>query len=228
MRMLVVDDEAEMAELLARGLGAEGHDVVVAHDGIDGLATLAEGGIEFAVLDVNLPGMSGFELCRRVKEVDPSIAVVLLTARDAVDDRVRGLDSGADDYLTKPFAFAELAARIRAVRRRDALATPVRLEVGDVVLDLPRLRVQVSGAELRLSRTEFDVLRTLAARADATVTRAELLAEVWDADGHIDPNVVDQYVSYLRRKLSAAGAGIRIQTVRGVGFTLSAESPEPL
>lgn len=220
MRMLVVDDEPEMADLLARGLRAEGHDVVAVHDGIAAMGELARREIELAVVDVMLPGMSGFELCRRIKERDPLIAVVLLTARDAIDDRVRGLDSGADDYLTKPFAFAELAARVRAVRRRDALTTPKQLEVGSVSMDLPRHRVQVAGRELKLSRTEFDVLRILALGEGGTVTRQQLMAEVWDTSAHLDPNVIDQYVSYLRRKLAAAGADVRILTRRGVGFAL--------
>lgn len=224
MRMLVVDDEPDMADLLARGLGAEGHEVVVVHDGIAAMGELDRSEVEFVVMDVGLPGMSGFELCRRIKERDAAIAVVLLTARDAVDDRVRGLDSGADDYITKPFAFAELAARVRAVRRRDTLTVPTQLEIGTVVMDLPRHRVHVGGRELRLSRTEFDVLRVFAMSAGETVTRQRLMAEVWDTDSHIDPNVVDQYVSYLRRKLAAAGAQARITTQRGVGFALQVPS----
>ena len=184
------------------------------------MTALAAGGIDLAVIDVMLPGMSGFELCRRVKETSPTTAVILLTARDAVDDRVRGLDSGADDYMTKPFAFAELAARIRAVRRRDALSAPMRLIVGDLEVDVARHRVHVGETDVRLSRTEFDLVRLLASRAGEVVTRAEILDDVWESGAHIDPNVVDQYVSYLRRKLHSSGAKVRITTARGVGFSL--------
>ncbi|THG33615.1 response regulator transcription factor [Naasia lichenicola] len=220
MRILVVDDEPEMAALVSRGLTSEGHDVVSAHDGVTALGEVLESPFELAVLDVMLPGMSGFELCRRIKERDETTAVILLTARDAVDDRVRGLDAGADDYMIKPFAFAELAARVRAVRRRDALSAPARMEVGTVVIDLRRHRVRCGEKDLPVSRTEFDVLRVLAEKVRETVSRAQLLGEVWGTTENIDPNIVDQYVSYLRRKLDASGADVRIVTARGVGFSL--------
>lgn len=220
MRILIVDDEVEMAALISRGLSDDAHETVVAHDGIDGMTALAAGGFELAVVDVMLPGMSGFELCRRIKETSPTTAVILLTARDAVDDRVRGLDAGADDYMTKPFAFAELAARIRAVRRRDALVEVTRITVGDLQLDTARHRAFVGDTEVRLSRTEFDLARLLAVRTAEVVSRAEILDEVWESSQHIDANVVDQYVSYLRRKLTAAGSRVRISTARGVGFRM--------
>ncbi|MET3511023.1 response regulator transcription factor [Plantibacter flavus] len=220
MRILVVDDEQEMTELLARGLSADGHEVVESHDGIAAIGVAAAGGVELAVVDVMLPGMSGFELSRRLKDIDSGIAVILLTARNAIDDRVRGLDSGADDYMVKPFDLAELSARIRAVRRRDALHTPRRIDVADVTVDLERHRARLGAREIPLSRTEFDVLRVLALHPQETVTRAMLLEEVWDTSANIDPNIVDQYVSYLRRKLDQAGAGVRIVTARGVGFSL--------
>ena len=221
MRILVVDDEPEMIALLSRGLGSEGHEVASALDGVAALAEVLGAPFDLAVLDVMLPGMSGFELCRRLKEQNETTAVILLTARDAVDDRVRGLDAGADDYMIKPFAFAELSARIRAVRRRDALTAPARIEVGALTVDLLRHRARASDRDLPLSRTEFDVLRVLASRLGETVSRAELLAEVWETTDNIDPNIVDQYVSYLRRKLDAARAGARIVTARGVGFALT-------
>ncbi|MCU1570101.1 MAG: two-component system response regulator [Naasia sp.] len=225
MRILVVDDEPEMAALLVRGLRGEGHEVIAAHDGVAALGEAGTEPIDLAVLDVMLPGMSGFELCRRIKERDETTAVILLTARDAVDDRVRGLDAGADDYMIKPFAFAELAARIRAVRRRDALTVPARIEVGTLTIDLRRHRARAGAKDLSLSRTEFDVLRVLAEHAGDTVSRAELLTEVWETSENIDSNIVDQYVSYLRRKLDLAGAGARIVTARGVGFSLTLLDP---
>lgn len=222
MRILAVDDEPELTALLRRGLGADGHQVAEAHDGIAAMALLASEDFELAVVDVMLPGMSGFELCRRLKAHDPTMAVILLTARDAVGDRIRGLDAGADDYMIKPFDIAELSARIRAVRRRDALTAPRALTVGLLTIDLLRHRARAGERELALSRTEFDVLHALAAQAGETVSRSALLAQVWETSEHIDPNVVDQYVSYLRRKLEHSESGAQIVTERGVGFRLVA------
>jgi two-component system OmpR family response regulator len=223
MRVLVVDDEVEMAALLARGLVGEGYEVDVAADGIQAMTLAGEQRYDLAVLDVTMPGMSGFELCRRLRDQVRGIGILLLTARDAVDDRVRGLDAGADDYLTKPFAFAELAARLRALRRREAAPTS-SLEIGGMTIDLETQRISAGGNGTRLSRTEFDLLRLLASRPDEVVPRPEILDTVWGSASYIDPNIVDQYVSYLRKKLDAIGAGVRIVTARGVGFRLTAES----
>ena len=220
MRILVVDDEVEMTRLLARGLAADGHHVTQVHDGISAMGSARDGQFDLAVVDLMLPGMSGFELSRRLKEFDPTIAVILLTARQAVDDRVRGLDSGADDYMVKPFDLAELSARIRAVRRRDALHAPARIDVGALVIDLHRHRVRVGEQDIAMSRTEFDVLRVLASKPNETRSRAAILEDVWHSPDHIDSNVVDQYVSYLRRKLDGIDAGVRIVTIRGIGFQL--------
>ena len=169
-----------------------------------------------------MPGMSGFELCRRLRDQVPGIGIILLTARDAVDDRVRGLDAGADDYLTKPFAFAELAARLRALRRREA-HVPTALEIGGLAIDLSGQRMTAGGREARLSRTEFDLLRLLATHRDQVLPRAEILETIWGSGSFIDPNIVDQYVSYLRKKLDSISAPVRIITARGVGFRLAAE-----
>ncbi|WP_285028385.1 response regulator transcription factor [Plantibacter sp. ME-Dv--P-122b] len=231
MRILVVDDEREMAGLISRGLGSDGHDVTTAFDGPTALdlarqavaaASGGDAGFQVAVVDVMLPGLSGFAVCRELKGLDPTLAVILLTARDAVDDRVRGLDAGADDYMIKPFAFAELAARIRAVRRRDALTVQPRLDVGGLMLDLHRHRARVGDHDVPLSGTEFDVLRVLATEPGVVVSRVAMLREVWETFDNIDPNVVDQYISRLRRKLDLAEAGVRIVTSRGVGFSLVA------
>lgn len=224
MRVLVVDDEAEMAALIERGLASEGHTVSVAANGIDALSLTLEQTFDVAVLDVMMPGMTGFEVCRWLKAKDPRMVVILLTARDQVDDRVYGLDQGADDYMIKPFAMAELSARIQAIHRRDVLAPPARISAGEIELDLFRHRAEVGGADLPLSRTEFDVLRTLASCHDEVVPRSLLLEEVWGSSDHIDPNVLDQYVSYLRRKLAAKRADMRIETIRGVGYRLTATS----
>jgi two-component system OmpR family response regulator len=222
MRVLVVDDEGEMAALLARGLVGEGYEVDVAADGIRAISMVGQEKYDIAVLDVMMPGMSGFELCRRLRDQERGIGIILLTARDAIDDRVRGLDAGADDYLTKPFAFAELAARLRALRRREALS-PTSLEIGGLAIDLASQRIAVGDKEARLSRTEFDLLRMLAAHPDDVLPRAEILDTIWGSASYIDPNIVDQYVSYLRKKLDSVSSPVRIATVRGVGFRLTSE-----
>jgi len=222
MHVLVVDDETEMAALLARGLAGEGYQVDVATDGIRAITLAGDQRYDLAVLDVMMPGMSGFELCRRLRDQVPGIGIILLTARDAVDDRVRGLDAGADDYLTKPFAFAELAARLRALRRREA-HVPTALEIGGLAIDLSGQRMTAGGREARLSRTEFDLLRLLATNRDQVLPRAEILETIWGSGNFIDPNIVDQYVSYLRKKLDSISAPVRIVTARGVGFRLTAE-----
>lgn len=223
LRILTVEDEAEMADLLARGLRAEGYVVDVASDGLRALALAQRNDYDIAILDVMMPGMSGFEVCRWLRRQTDGLAIMLLTARDAVDDRVRGLDAGADDYLTKPFEFAELTARLRALRRRDAIGSP-RLDVGGLHLDIARQQISVDGTDLRLSRTEFDVLRLLAASEGQVVARAEILGGVWGSATYIDPNIVDQYVSYVRRKLEAVHAPVRIVTVRGIGYRLHSET----
>ncbi|MCU1439099.1 MAG: DNA-binding response regulator [Rhodoglobus sp.] len=223
LRILVVEDEPEMAALLARGLRGEGYAVDLADNGIDGITLVGEERYDIAVLDVMLPGMSGFELCRRLREQTNGMAILLLTARDAVDDRVRGLDSGADDYLTKPFEFAELAARLRALRRRDAIGAS-RLDIGGLQIDMTRHEITAGGKELRLSRTEFDLLRLLAENATRVMPRAEIIDSIWGSVSYIDPNIVDQYVSYVRKKLETVESPVRIVTARGVGFQLIATS----
>jgi two-component system, OmpR family, response regulator len=196
--------------------------VEIAADGIRAITMTGEQRYDLAVLDVTMPGMSGFELCRRLRDQVPGIGIILLTARDAVDDRVRGLDAGADDYLTKPFAFAELAARLRALRRRDTHA-PTFLEIGGLGIDLAGHRITAGERETRLSRTEFDLLRLLATRCEEVLARGEILDTIWGSASYIDPNIVDQYVSYLRKKLEAIAAPVRIVTARGVGFRLTTE-----
>jgi two-component system OmpR family response regulator len=220
VRVLVIEDEPEMAALLARGLRRTGYDVQVTDNGIDAMGLALAEEYDLAVLDVMLPGMSGFELCRRLREAAPATSILMLTARDAVDDRIRGLDSGADDYLTKPFDFAELTARLRAVQRR-RIPDATRLDAGNVQLDLVRQQVIIEDRSLRLSRTEFDLLRLLAENEGQVLTRAEILESIWGSDSY-HPNIVDQYVSYLRKKLGPAGATAQISTARGVGYRLVA------
>ena len=221
VRILVAEDEPEMANLLGRGLRAEGYAVDLADNGIDAITLSTNTTYDLAILDVMLPGMSGFELCRRLREQTEGIAIILLTARDAVDDRIRGLDAGADDYLTKPFVFAELAARLRALMRRDAIGVG-RLEIGRLRIDLIRHEITCDGRELRLSRNEFDLLRLLAENMDRAVPRSEILDSLWGLTANIDANIVDQYVRYVRKKLEAVGAPLQIVNIRGVGFQLAA------
>ncbi len=224
VRVLVVDDEPEMASLVERGLREDGYDVVVAHDGVAAMAASREAPIDIAIIDVMLPGMSGFELCRRLRESGSTAAILMLTARDAVDDRVRGLDAGADDYLTKPFAFAELSARLRALRRREAVGSAQQV-VSGLVIDLLRHEVGFGESVRRLSRTELDLLRLLADAPGRTVERVRILEKLWGGASHIDANIVDQYVSYLRKKLRAIDAPVEIVSVRGVGFQLEERAP---
>lgn len=219
LRVLVVEDEPEMADLLARGLRDEGYTVDTAGDGVEAMTLAVSGAYDIAVLDVMLPGMSGFEICRWLRRQVDGLAIILLTARDAVDDRVKGLDAGADDYLTKPFEFVELAARLRALRRRDAIGA-ARLEIGGLQIDMTRHEISTDGRELRLSRTEFDLLRLLASNLGRVMPRTEILDSIWGSASYIDPNIVDQYVSYVRRKLESVRAPVRIVTSRGVGYEL--------
>jgi two-component system OmpR family response regulator len=217
-KVLIVEDEPAMASLLERGLGDEGYDVVTVGNGVDALIAIANETFSAAAIDVMLPEMSGYEICRHLRNQGNLLPVLLLTARDSIDDRVRGLDAGADDYLTKPFAFAELSARIRALVRRDnAMPKPV-FTAGRIQLDVQAVRASVDGRIIPLSTKEFSLLRMLAQRAGETVSRSEILQEVWGTTRHIDPTIVDQYIRYLRKKLQPIDGGVEISTVRGAGY----------
>lgn len=221
MRILIVDDDHEMGALIQRGLTAEGYETTVVDNGISALIAVQNDEIALAAIDVMLPGMSGFEICRRIRLDHPGLPILLLTARDAVEDRVFGLDSGADDYLTKPFAFVELSARIRALLRRESTSDGrVIVAAGRLRLDSLTLTAHVGDVPIGLSPKEFNFLRLLAIEAGHFVSRARILEAIWGSADNIDPNIVDQYVSYLRRKLDARDAGARIVTKRGVGYAL--------
>jgi two-component system, OmpR family, response regulator len=219
MRILVVEDDPEMGRLIAKWLGEQGYECELATNGTDGLRAYRSGDFAAAAIDVMLPGMSGFDLSRQIRDDGSTMPIILLTARDAVGDRVFGLDSGADDYLIKPFDFTELGARLRALLRRDA-SQKTTTTVGNVVLDLMDMTATVAGERVTLSVKEFVVLRLLAAVAGTLVARATILEEVWGSVDFIDPNIVDQYISILRRKLVPERAGIQIRTVRRQGFVL--------
>ena len=220
VKILIVEDDPEMGRLIDRGLVAEGYETRVVDNGIDALIAFANEDFSLAAIDVMLPQMSGFEICRRIRQTGSSMPLLLLTARDAVEDRVFGLDSGADDYLTKPFAFAELSARIRALLRRDAAADKLAITVGSLRIDSLTLTVTVDGNPTSLSPKEFSLLRLLASQSGSTVSRTRILEEVWGSAENIDHNIVEQYVSYLRRKLDPDATQVRITTVRGMGYQL--------
>jgi two-component system OmpR family response regulator len=221
--ILVVEDDAEMRMLLERGLAAEGYAVRALDNGVDALIATRSEVMSGAVIDVMLPGMSGFEICRRLREGDETFPILLLTARDAVQDRVFGLDSGADDYLTKPFDFSELLARVRAMLRRNAGVDRMRLPVGKLILDSETLRVLLGDAIIATSPKEFALLRLLGAEPGAAVSRQRILETIWGAAQNIDSNIVDQYISYLRHKLDADEVGFKIVTVRGSGYLIEVQ-----
>jgi two-component system OmpR family response regulator len=216
--ILIVEDDVKLGPALLRGIEAEGYDVVLVDNGVDALIAVANRQFSATVVDVMLPAMSGFEITRRIRDTGSTLPVLLLTARDAVDDRVTGLDAGADDYLTKPFSFAELAARLRALLRRDPSELWVKVTGGDVTLDSQTRKGFVDGRMIALSPIEFVFLRTLLVAEKRPVTRADILDTVWGGGENIDPNVVDQYVSALRKKLLAASSRVSIATVRMVGY----------
>ena len=218
MEILIVEDDRRMASLLDRGLQGEGHRVFVASDGPEGLdfARLRE--YDVIVLDVLLPGMNGFEIAERLRQEGNKTPILMLTAKDAPGDAVQGLDSGADDYITKPFSFEELLARIRAVSRRGPIARTPLLKVGDLNLDPAAHEVRRAGREITLTPREFQVLELLMRRAGWVVPRDALMDAVWGGDTDVGFNTVDAFVSSLRRKLDAPGAARLIHTVRGIGF----------
>jgi two-component system, OmpR family, response regulator len=216
----VVEDEVRMAGLLERALREEGHAVDVAADGPEGLWLATENAYGAIVLDVMLPGLDGFQLCRRLRESGSWVPVLMLTARDAVSDRVRGLDAGADDYLVKPFSLLELAARLRALARRDDRSRPVILAEGSLKLDPAAKRAWRDGIELHLSPKEFSLLELFLRHPGNVLTRSQIIEEVWDFAYDGGSNVVDQYVNYLRRKIDAPFGRHDIQTVRGMGYRL--------
>lgn len=220
MRVLVVEDEAKLAGLLRRGLEEEGHAVDLARSGDDALWRAAAAEYDAVVLDVMLPGPDGFEVCRRLRERGVWTPVLMLTARDSVADRVAGLDAGADDYLAKPFSFAELLARLRALARRGTAERPAVLEVGDLRLDPAARRVWRGDVEVSLSAKEFGVLETLMRRPGRVLSRQELIEHAWDAAYEHRSNVVDVYVRYLREKIDRPFGRRSLETVRGVGYRL--------
>src|SRR5450432_768968 len=220
MRVLVIEDEVRMARLLKRALEEEGHAVDVASDGPDGLWMATENPYAAIVLDVLLPGLDGFELCRRLRDAGIWAPVLMLTARDEIGDRVRGLDAGADDYLVKPFSLLELAARLRALGRRDDRPRPAVLAEGDLRLDPATKQAWRADAKLQLSPKEFSLLEFFLRHPGTVLTRSQIIEAVWDFAYDGTSNVVDQYVNYLRRKVDTPFGRNDIVTVRGMGYRL--------
>ncbi|WP_328410643.1 response regulator transcription factor [Streptomyces violaceus] len=216
MRLLIVEDEKRLALSLARGLTAEGYAVDVVHDGREGLHQASEGAYDLVILDIMLPGLNGYRVCAALRAAGHEVPILMLTAKDGEYDEAEGLDTGADDYLTKPFSYVVLVARIKALlRRRGAGASPVHVH-GDLKVDTAARRVFLGEDEVSLTTKEFSVLEQLVLRAGEVVSKSEILEHVWDFAYEGDPNIVEVYISTLRRKLRPG----LIRTVRGAGYRL--------
>jgi DNA-binding response OmpR family regulator len=218
MRILVVEDERTMAELLRQGLEEELHSVCVASDGLSALDQAEGAEFDVIVLDVMLPGIDGFEFARRLRAGKNQTPILMLTARDAVVDIARGLDTGVDDYMTKPFSFVELLARLRAVARRGNSPRPLVLQVGDLVLDPMARQVTRDGCELHLTGTEFKLLELLMRRAGRVVSRDAIVDAVWGNVDDVGENTLDVFISLLRNKVDKSSENKLIHTIRGVGY----------
>jgi DNA-binding response OmpR family regulator len=220
MDILVVEDDPRIARVVERALSEAGHRVDVAHDGLDGLNYAGQGAYDLLVLDVMLPEMDGIQVARELRRQRVRTPILMLTARDAVPDRVRGLDAGADDYLTKPFALEELLARVRALGRRAGNGADNALTVGDLTLDLDRREVWRGDRSIELTAKEFDLLAYLMRNAGRVLSKHQITDHVWGYDSQATSNVVEIYIHYLRDKVDRGFARPLIRTVRGVGYTI--------
>jgi DNA-binding response OmpR family regulator len=220
MRILVVEDEVAIADFLVHGLEAEGHDVRAAEDGVEGEKLALGGDFDLVILDRMLPGRDGMDVLARVRRAEPALPVIMLTAMDAVEDRVAGLDRGATDYVTKPFSFEELAARVRAHLRQPASEVATELEAGGIRLDLLARTAERDGTTVRLSEREAALLAHLMRHAGQVCSHREILSKVWGYEHDPGTNVVQVYVGYLRRRLALPDSPAPIETVRSVGYRL--------
>jgi DNA-binding response OmpR family regulator len=220
MKLLIVEDETRMADLLRKGLTEEGHNAMCAFDGAEGLAMAKAYEFDVIILDVMMPKLSGYELAKRLRAEKIRTPILMLTAKDAVPDIVRGLDLGADDYMTKPFSFDELVARLRAVKRRALAAEETHLTVGDLTLDPASREVSRGDVHISLTRTEYNLLERLMYRAGKVVSRRSLIEAVWGFDREIEENTLDAFMHLLRGKIDSVGRGKLIHTVRGVGYMI--------
>ncbi|MFF9154629.1 response regulator transcription factor [Streptomyces sp. NPDC014846] len=223
MRLLIVEDERRLATALARGLGAEGFAVDVAHDGVTGLHLARERDYDLIVLDIMLPGLNGYRLCAQLRAAGDDTPILMLTAKDGEYDEAEGLDTGADDYLTKPFSYVVLLARIRALLRRRTRAGAQVLRIGDLTVDPAARRAERAGTDIALTAKEFAVLEHLAVHAGQVVSKSDILDHVWDFAYDGDPNIVEVYVSALRRKIDVPFGRRSITTLRGAGYRLEAD-----
>jgi DNA-binding response OmpR family regulator len=223
MRIFIVEDDRRMAGLLSQGLSEEGHSAIVAFDGRDAFEIARHERFDLLILDVMLPGMDGFTIAKRLRELHNRTPILMLTARDATQDVVHGLDLGADDYLTKPFSFDVLFARVRAVARRGPIPRGVHLEAGDLTLDEASREVRRGTRRLDLTRTEYSILELLMRNAGRVVGRERLIETVWGHDTDIESNTLDAFVRLLRAKVEHPGEPKLIHTVRGVGYMLRGE-----
>jgi two-component system, OmpR family, response regulator len=226
-RLLVVEDDVKLAQTIGRGLETEGFVVDLAHTGDDALDQAAARDYDAVVLDVLLPGHNGHDVCRQLRSRDPWLPVLMLTALDAIEDRIRGLEMGADDYLVKPFDFGELVARVRALIRRGPSERPAPIELGDLRADPLTREVTFAGETVELTPREYALLEFMLRRPGQVVSRSQLLDQVWAEDYEGSPNVVDVYIGYVRRKLEQGGVPPLIRTVRGSGFVLEVAEREP-
>ncbi|WP_073949797.1 response regulator [Streptomyces kebangsaanensis] len=223
MRLLIVEDEKRLATALARGLAAEGFVVDLAHDGVTGLHRAQEREYDLIVLDIMLPGLNGYRICAQLRAAGNDTPILMLTAKDGEYDEAEGLDTGADDYLTKPFSYVVLQARIRALLRRRTRAVGPLLRIGDLTVDPGAKRVERSGRNITLTTKEFAVLEHLTLRAGQVVSKTDILEHVWDFAHSRDPNIVEVYISALRRKIDVPFGRRSITTVRGAGYRLEAD-----
>ena len=220
MNLLIVEDEARMADLLRKGLTEEGHNATCAADGAEGFALAKSYEFDVIILDVMMPKLNGYELARRLRAERVRTPILMLTAKDSVPDIVKGLDLGADDYMTKPFSFDELVARLRAVKRRALAAQEINLRVADLVLDPASREVLRGQSRIMLTRTEYNLLERLMYRAGKVVSRRALIEAVWGFDRDIEENTLDAFMHLLRNKVDSPGRPKLIHTVRGVGYMI--------
>lgn len=223
MRILVIEDEKKVASLIKRGLSDHGFSVDLATNGDSGLAQAQQYAYDVIVLDIMLPGKDGMFICRQLRKQNIRVPILMLTARDDVEDKISGLDSGADDYLTKPFEFVEFLARVKALIRRKDRVIDTRLKVRDLEMDQLTRRVTRAGREIDLTSTEYSLLEYLMLNANQIVTRDMICEHVWSGDLDSFSNVVNVYINYLRKKIDADGQVSMIQSVRGTGYVLKGE-----
>jgi DNA-binding response OmpR family regulator len=225
MQILIVEDDRRLARQLKKGLDEQGHAVTLAFDGLAGLEAARQERFDVLVLDVMLPQLDGFQVVRRLRSAGGKSPILMLTAKDSAEDIVAGLDAGADDYLTKPFALKVLLARLRALARRQEVEPRMQLQIGNVVLDPAQHVVKRAGSMVPLTRTEFVLLETLMRNAGRVVTRDRLIEIVWGNEREVESNTLDVYVRQLRSKIEPAGSQKLIQTIRGVGYAMREEEP---